>query len=55
MNFSAKKNKEVKIHQDESRPRSPIQTAGCQKPAFSFIFKHLYGFGIVKTALVVLR
>ena len=22
--------------------RSPMQTAGCQKPAFSFIFKHLY-------------
>ena len=39
----------------QSRPRSPIQTAGSKKPAFSFVFKHLSEFGIVKTALVVLR
>jgi len=36
MNFSAKKNKEVKIHQDESRPRSPMQTTACKTAAFSF-------------------
>jgi hypothetical protein len=32
------------VLQDESRPRSPIQTAGSKLPAFSFIFKRLCEF-----------